>query len=146
MRERGMAVVSVVTRILGSMALAAATAATAQTYEASIPDTTIEVEPGESVDIPVMIVNHDGSASPELHLVLTDPIGDYTFEQLSLPDCGPIVPSTTYSGWTESTIAPIPAGGTRTCTIRATRDPGEINNGFIDWIVAESQSWIRFRI
>jgi hypothetical protein len=141
-----MAAISAVTIILGPLALAAATAATAQTYEASIPDTAIAVEPGESVDIPVAIVNHDGSASPELHLVMPPPVGNYTFEQLSLPDCGPIVPSTTYSGWTESTIAPIPAGGTRTCTIRATRDAGEIDNGFIHWAVGESGSWISSRI
>jgi hypothetical protein len=128
------------------MALAAATAAAAQTYEASIPETMIAVEPGASVDIPVTIVNHDGSPSPELRLVMPEPIGDYTFEQRSLPDCGPIVPSTMYAGWTESSVAPIPAGGSRTCTIRATRNAGEIDNGFIDWFVQESQSWIYFKL
>ena len=127
--------------------LGAAATAGAQTYEASVPDTTIAVEPGGSVDIPVTIVNHDGAESPELHLVMPSPIGDYTFEQRSEPECGPIVPSTTYEGWTESTIAPIAAGGARTCTIRATRNAGEINNGFIDWVVEEGgQSWIYVKL
>lgn len=142
-----MSAASTATKILALASLLAAAAASGQTYEASIPDTTIAVEPGESVDIPVTIVNHDTADSPELHLVLTDPIGDYTFEQRSLPDCGPIEPSTTFANWTESTIAPIPAGASRTCTIRATRDAGEIDNGFVDWLIEEGgQSWIRFEI
>lgn len=141
-----MAAASAVTKLLGPVALAGATAAAAQTYEASIPYPTLAVEAGESVDIPVTIVNHETSDSPELHLVMPNPVGDYTFEQRSAPDCGPIVPSTTYAGWNESTIAPIPAGGSRTCTIRATRAASEIDNGFIDWVLEEGQSWVYLKL
>ena len=128
--------------------LAAANAASAQNFTAGTPDSTIAVEPGQSVDIPVVIANNDDVESPTLHLVFTDPVGNYTFEQRSAPECGPIGPSSFYTNdWTVSAIEPIPAHGTRTCTIRATRDPNEINNGFMDWFIQENgDSFFSFQI
>jgi hypothetical protein len=134
-------------RIRAVALLAAASAASAQDFTAGTPDSTIAVEPGQSVDIPVVIANNEDFDSPVLHLVLTASEGSYTFEERSLPECGPIGPSTERPDWTESAIAPIPAHETRTCTIRATRDPGEIDNGFMDWFIRENgASFFSFEI
>src|SRR3954469_23114235 len=124
-----MATVTSVRGVLVAMASLGATSAPAlQGIEASTPQAHVAVEPGGSVDVPILIANHNSTASPTLTFVLTDTIDAYTFDQRSQPDCGPIEPSVAYSGWTQFSIAPIAAGATQTCTIRVTRGPNEINN------------------
>ena len=135
-----------VTCLAAAALLGLGATASAQDVEVSTPDTHVAVEAGQFVDVPLLIVNRDTTASPEVHLILTGTPGNYTFEQQSAPACGPIGPSSVYSTWTEFAIAPIPAGATRTCTIRVHRDPAEINNVHIDWFIQESDSWVYFQL
>lgn len=134
------------TRILLAAALLGSATAFAQDVTVEIPGTMMAVEPGQSIDIPIVITNHGVIPTQPLQLVMPSPLGNYTFEALSTPDCGPIEPSTMYPDWTESAIAPIPALATLTCTIRATRDPGEIDNGYTDWFIQGTNEWFPFQL
>jgi hypothetical protein len=126
------------------LACAAAPALALQGIAVSTPQQHVAVEPGDSVDVPILIANSNGTDSPALTFVLTNTIDAYTFEQRSEPECGPIGPSSISSIWTEFTIAPIAANSTRTCVIRVTRGANEINNTYIDWFVSETSSWVYF--
>jgi hypothetical protein len=125
--------------------LGTAAIASAQDIEVSTPQETVAVEAGHRVDIPIVVTNH-GATSSELELLLPPTSGDYTFQQLSEPDCGPIVPAPDFPGWTEFSIAAIAAGGTRSCTIRADRGAAEINNGFAAWILAGYGTTVQFAL
>ncbi|HEV7489982.1 MAG TPA: hypothetical protein VGO25_04195 [Rhodanobacteraceae bacterium] len=129
--------------LLATTLLGTAAIAYAQDIEVSTPQGSVAVEPGYSVDVPIVVTNH-GAASSELELLLPPTPGDYTFEQLSQPDCGPIVPAP--DGWTEFSIAPIAAGGSRTCTIRVDRGAAEINNGFAAWILSGYDTTVQFAL
>jgi hypothetical protein len=130
--------------LIAVASLGATNALALQGIEASTPEQHVAVEPGHSVDVPILIANNNSTASPTLTFVLTQTSDAYTFEQGSEPDCGPIGPSPVYSGWTQFTIAPIAANATRICVIRITRGTNEINNTYIDWFVSETDSWIYF--
>jgi hypothetical protein len=130
--------------LLGASLIGLAAAASAQDVTVTTPQAYVAVEPGQHVTVPLVFVNHGAAASPAVHLILTDDANDYAFEQASEPDCGPIVPSTTFAGWTEFEVAPIAAGATRTCSIRVDRGAGEVNNADIDWFISESPSWVYF--
>jgi len=130
--------------LLVAASLGTTNALALQGIDVTTPQAYVAVEPGESVDVPILITNHNSTASPTLTFVLTETSLAYTFEQRSQPDCGPIGPDPANVGWTQFSIAPIAAGATRTCTIRVTRGPDEINNTFIDWVVAETDSWVYF--
>ncbi len=134
------------TRILVAAALFASAAAPAQDITVEFAGAQLAVEPGQSIDIPITITNHGVIPTQPLQLVMPSGVGNYTFEQLSAPDCGPIGPSTMYRDWTESTIEPIPAGATQTCTIRATRAVDEIDNGFEDWFIQGTNDWYAFQL
>ena len=71
------------------------------TIGVSTPQPYVAVEPGESVDVPIVIANNNSTASSTLTFVLTRTIDAYTFEQRSEPECGPIGPSATFTDWTE---------------------------------------------
>jgi hypothetical protein len=144
-REWDMATVTFMRGVLVVIASLGATNALAlQGIDVSTPQQHVAVEPGYSVDVPILIANHNSTVSPPLTFVLTDTSLAYTFEQRSAPECGPIGPDPADPDWTQFAIAPIAAGATRTCTIRVTRDPNEINNTFIDWVVSETDSWVYF--
>jgi len=115
-----------------------------QGIDVSTPQAHVAVEPGDSVDVPILIANNNSTASPTLTFVLTLTIDAYTFEQRSEPECGPIGPDPAYAGWTQFSIAPIAANATRTCVIRITRGANEINNTYIDWVVSATDSWVYF--
>jgi hypothetical protein len=140
-----MATVTFVRGVLLAIASLGATKALAlQGIDVSTPQQYVAVEPGYSVDVPILIANHNSTVSPPLTFVLTRTSAAYTFEQRSAPDCGPIGPYPAIPDWTQFSIAPIAAGATRTCTIRVTRGPNEINNTSIDWVVSETDSWVGF--
>jgi hypothetical protein len=139
-----MATMTFVRRLLVAAAFTTTNAMALQGIDVSTPQAHVAVEPGQSVDVPILIANHNSTDSPTLTFVLTLTIDAYTFEQRSAPDCGPIGPDPANPGWTQFSIAPIAAGAARTCTIRVTRGPNEINNTFIDWVVAETDSWVFF--
>lgn len=124
--------------------LGATNALALQGIDVSTPQPHVAVEPGDSVDVPIVIANSNSTDSPPLTFVLTLTIDAYTFEQQSEPECGPIGPSPTFSDWTQFSIAPIAANETRTCVIRVTRGANEINNTYIDWFVSETSSWVYF--
>ena len=126
------------------LACAATNALALQGIDVSTPQRHVAVEPGDSVDVPILIANNNGTDSPALTFVLTDTFDAYTFEQRSEPECGPIGPSSTFGDWTQFSIAPIAANETRTCVIRVTRGANEINNTYIDWFVSETSSWVYF--
>jgi hypothetical protein len=135
------------TRRFVAAALLGSTAALAQDITVQFPGTQLAVEPGQSVDIPIVITNSGVIPTQPTQLVMPGPVvGGYTFEQLSAPDCGPIGPSTIAPDWTESTIGPIPGLTTLTCTIRATRAVDAIDNGFGDWFVEGTNDWYLFQL
>lgn len=139
-----MATMTHVRRLLVVAAFGTTNAMALQGIDVSTPQQHVAVEPGHSVDVPILIANHSSTPTSTLTFVLTLTIDAYTFEQRSAPDCGPIGPYPGNPGWTQFSIAPIAAGATRTCTIRVTRGPNEINNTFIDWVVSETDSWVYF--
>lgn len=130
--------------LITTASLGATNALALQGIDVSTPQQYVAVEPGDSVDVPILIANSNSTASSALTFVLTSTIDAYTFEQRSEPDCGPIGPYPTRSDWSQFAIAPIAANATRTCVIRVTRGANEINNTSIDWVVSETSSWVYF--
>jgi hypothetical protein len=131
--------------LISAALLGAPAIACAQNLTLTLADHSVAVAPGEQTNVPLVITNTGGTTSAEEHLVITGGSDPYTFEQTS-PGCGEIVPSTAMAPWHEFTIAPLPAGGSRTCNVRVNRPADAADNAWIDWFINESQSWLQFQI
>lgn len=134
-------------RHAGSLiALTLAFAAHAGDIVVTSPQANIAMAPGAYADVPLVFTNTGSTASAELRFVITGQYRAYAYEQRSQPECGALQASTKYSGWRDFVIAPIAAGAQRTCVVRITRGAGEIDNGYVDWFLDETDSWVYFNM
>jgi hypothetical protein len=131
--------------LISAVLIGAPAIAFAQHLTLTLADHSVAVAPGEQADVPLVITNTGNTSSAEERLVITGGSDPYVFTQTS-SGCGDIVPSTTLAPWYEFTIAPLPAGGSRTCNVRVDRPADAPDNVSIDWFINESQSWLQFEI
>lgn len=87
---------------------------------------------GAFAEVAVTVTNHTTETMSGLVLRVGP---SYRYEQLSEPDCGPLVAEIMTPDHLRSALAPIDAGGQRSCAIRVHRDAGMLESAVEGWSV-----------
>lgn len=98
----------------------------------AVESTDVPIAVGAFADVPVTVTNHTTETMSGLVLRL-DP--SYRYEQLSEPDCGPLVPEIMSPDHLRSALAPIAPFAELRCVIRVHRDAGMAESPLASWSV-----------
>lgn len=129
-------------RLLSALiACGIATSASAEDLALALQTPYVSVDPDSYTDVPLLITNTGATPSPVEHVVMPLHRDTYTFEQVA-EGCGPMVSG----GNLRFSIDPIPAGGSRVCTVRVHRPADEPDNMSMSWYVDEGSNWLAVEI
>lgn len=92
----------------------------------------VPIAVGAFAEVAVTVTNHTTETMSGLVLRVGP---SYRYEQLSEPDCGPLVPEIMNPDRLRSALAAIDAGGQRSCVIRVHRDAGMVESAVESWSV-----------
>jgi hypothetical protein len=121
--------------------IAVATAARADgELELVVAQADVPIAAGAFADVQVTVINRTAETMSGSVLRIGP---SYRYEQLSEPDCGPLVPEIMTPDHLRSTLAPIAAGGQHTCVIRVHRDAEMAESPVAIWSVfpGDSLDW-----